>query len=181
MKKLLSCAAILCAVALVGCSKGNKAENGEEAAGNAADAQVENAQDTPAAVYVEGEEITDAEGNVIGTVVEGNVVDAEGNVLGTVEEIAAKVGNAPEGIKAAAEDMVENAKDKVEGAVQDAKDAAGNAVQDAKDKAAAAVEDVKTVAGNAVQDVKDASAKAVEDAKNAANNAVNAANNLLKK
>lgn len=141
MKKLFSCAAIICAVALVGCSKGNKSDS--TADGNTTVQDANATVQLPAGLIVEGEQLVDSAGNVIATVVDGAYVDAKGNVIGTVEAIEAQY---------------QNTKNKVESfasqAVDSVKNVAGNVKEGVENKA-------KEVVSNA----KEAGAKAIDDAK----------------
>ena len=139
MKKLLICAAALCAVAIVGCSKSNKAEND-----NAANELPDNGGTVlPAGFVVEGEQLLDSAGNVIATVVDGAYVDAKGNIIGTVEAVQDKYN-----------EIQENVKNKSAEVVDSVKNVAANVKDGVENKA-------KEVVGN----VKDAGAKAVDDVK----------------
>jgi len=144
MKKLLSCAALICAIALTGCSKGNKA--GENAT-------VDASKLDPSYV-IEETRIVDGSGNVIATVEDGNYVDADGNVIGTVDAVQAQLTAVKDSLQSAADKVADKAKD----VVDDAKDAVNNAVTNAKDSIAGKASEL---AGKA----SDAAAKAADDIK----------------
>lgn len=173
MKKLISCAAILFAVALVGCSKSNKEEAADAATDTVSATEGVTNQVIPVGAVIEEGQLVDADGNVIATVVDGNFVDAQGNVVGTVEAVEANVAAAKESVG----DAVDNAVDKAKDAVDAAKDKAGDVVENVKEAGQNAVNNVKEAGQNAVDKTKDA----VDKAKNAVGDKLNEAGNALKK
>lgn len=156
MKKLLSCAALICAVALVGCSKGNKAE--------------ENAAQLDPATMVVGEtQIVDQNGNVVATVVDGKYVDAEGNVIGTVEAVQARFDAAKDSIAAISGNVADKAKEMVD----DAKDAVTNAKDSIADKASELAGKATDAASKAADDLKAGVADKLNEAGAALQNQAN--------
>lgn len=115
MKKLLSCAVLFCAVALVGCSKANNAEGNAEGACNDSTCTEQHA---------------DCNKPCENVAVEGDTTTTEPSALDT----------AVEGVKGAAKDAVNNA---VEGVKDAATEAVNNAVNSAVDAGNKAVEDIK--------------------------------------
>lgn len=157
MKNLLSCAALLCAVAIVGCSKTNKTEDNPAATDTDQNTATAIA-DLPAGIVIEGEQLLDSAGNVIATVVDGAYVDAKGKVIGTVEAVEA-------GYQAA--------KDK-------AADFASQAADSVKNVAANVKEGVENKASQVVSDAKEAGSKAVDDIKQGVAEKMNEGANALK-
>lgn len=158
MKKLLSCAALLCAIAIVGCSKTDKTDNKTAAEAESADTSV-TAADLPAGVVIEGEQLLDSAGNVIATVVDGAYVDAKGKVIGSVEAVEA-------GYQAA--------RDKAAGFTSEVADSVKNVAAKVKEgvenKATQVVSDAKEAGSKAVDNIKQSVAEKMDEGANALKN-----------
>lgn len=140
MKKLLSCAALICAVALVGCSKGNKADE---------NATVDASKLDPTYV-IEETQIVDQNGNVIARVEDGKYIDADGNVIGSVEAVQAQLTAAKDSVASITDKVADKAKD----VVDDAKDAVVNAKDSIASKANELAGKASEAATKAADDLK---------------------------
>lgn len=140
MKKLITCAALLCAVVLTGCSKSGKSDE---------NAAVDAAKLDPTMV-ITGQQIVDRDGNVVATVSDGNYVDADGNVIGTVEAVQAKLTATKDSVQSITETVADKAKE----AVDDAKDAVVNAKDSIADKASELAGKASEAATKAADDLK---------------------------
>lgn len=156
MKKLFSCAAIICAVALVGCSKSNKSEENTTASQqNVSEA----AAQLPAGLIIEGEQLIDSAGNVIATVADGAYVDAKGKVIGTVEAIEAQYQNTKNNVESFASQAVDSVKNVAGNVKEGVENKAKEVVSDAKEAGAKAVDDAK----KSVSDKLDKGAEALKN------------------
>lgn len=159
MKKLLSFAAVLCTVALVGCSKGNKAEQTD------ATAATEQNADTgvlPAGFVLEGEQLLDSAGNVIANVVDGAYVDAKGNIIGTVEAVEAKYNEIKENVKNLSGEVADSVKNVATNVKDGVKDKATEIVDNAKAKGSEVIDNAKEKGANVVDKVKDGVANTLD-------------------
>lgn len=120
MKKLLSCALLFCAIAIVGCSKANNADNNTDAACN--DSTTCTEQKADCNQPCDKDSVSDLEA------LPGQIVDS------AKEAAAQAVNNAVEGAKEAATEVVNNA-------INDAVDAGTKAVEDLKQGAVEKLEE----------------------------------------
>lgn len=141
MKKLLSCAAVLFAVALVGCSKSNKTDNTTVQNDNSAAL-------LPAGFVVEGEQLLDSAGNVVATAVDGAFVDAKGKVIGTVEAVEAQYQSTKEKAAELASQAADSVKNVAANVKESVENKATEIVDNAKEKGAKVVDKVKDGVAN---------------------------------
>lgn len=158
MKKLLFCASLLCAIAIVGCSKTDKTDDKSAAEAESTNTTV-TAADLPAGVIIEGEQLLDSAGNVIATVVDGAYVDAKGKVIGSVEAVEA-------GYQAAKEKAA-NFTSEVADSV---KNVAANVKEGVENKANQVVNDAKAAGSKAVDNIKQGVAEKMDEGANALKN-----------